>query len=82
MLISYKSVQIETYVMHMQRLMQMRDSLASLGAPLDVTDQSHQNEAVVPYRVISLTERYQMPDGIRAELNEREMRFNKMIKKR
>ena len=47
--------------MDITRLMQMRDSLASLGAPLGVTEQVDQDEVHVAYRDIILREEYQWP---------------------
>ncbi len=46
--------------MDITRLMQMRDSLASLGAPLGVTEQVDRDEVRVAYRDITLREQYQM----------------------
>ena len=47
--------------MDITRLKQMRDCLASLGAPLGVTEQVDQDEVPVAYRDIILREKYRIP---------------------
>ena len=48
--------------MDITRLKQMRDCLASLGAPLGVTEQVDQDEVAVAYRDIILREQYEWPE--------------------
>ena len=48
--------------MDITRLKQMRDCLASLGAPLGVTEQVDQDEVHVAYRDIILREEYEWPE--------------------
>ncbi len=52
--------------MDITRLMQMRDCIDSLGAPLGVAEQVDQMEVSVAYRDIKLREQYQIIGGPRA----------------